>query len=171
MKIAIIYDSLTGNTKMLAQHIEMTCQNEEIVYIGKPKEIQADLYFIGSWTDKGNCSESIQQYVKTLDNKKIVYFATCGFGGSQTYFDQLKQRFKQILPASTTLVDCFICQGKMPESVKQRYLSLLKKNPDNQQLQLALNNFEQALSHPDQQDLNNLQNLTLQIIHQVKNPQ
>ena len=59
----------------------------------------------------------------------------------------------------------------MPESVKQRYLSLLKKNPDNQQLQLALNNFEQALSHPDQQDLNNLQNLTLQIIHQVKNPQ
>lgn len=164
MKIAIIYDSLTGNTALLAKHIASLCKKEDLVYIGKPRDIEADLYFIGSWTDKGNCSDSIKQYIQTLHNKKIVYFSTCGFGGYQEYFDQLKQRFIQLVDSSNTIIDCFICQGKMPENVKQRYLSLLDKDPTNQQLQFALTNYEQALSHPNKQDLDDLERLVNKII-------
>ena len=82
MKIAIIYKSLTGNTKMLADKIQEKVSKEDIIYVGEPKDnIDADLYFIGSWTDKGMCSKEIAEFLKKLENKKIAYFGTAGFGG------------------------------------------------------------------------------------------
>lgn len=49
MKVAIIYSSITGNTKLLAETIKSEI-NKDIVYCGKPinEEIDADIYFIGS---------------------------------------------------------------------------------------------------------------------------
>ena len=49
MKIAIMYKSVTGNTKKIAEQIKNTLKDEEIVYYGDPNaEIDADIYFIGS---------------------------------------------------------------------------------------------------------------------------
>ena len=62
MKIAIIYSSHTGNTECVASAIKEALKDQEVVYFGKiPKnlsDIHADLYFIGSWTDKGNSSSA-----------------------------------------------------------------------------------------------------------------
>lgn len=53
MKIAIVFDSHTGNTELVANSIKKACQNEEIIYYGSPQVVdQADLIFIGSWVDK-----------------------------------------------------------------------------------------------------------------------
>ena len=55
MKIAIVYKSITGNTEKIAIAIKETSNNYDIVYFGKPKDnIEADLYIIGSWTNKGD---------------------------------------------------------------------------------------------------------------------
>ena len=54
MKIAIFYKSITGNTKVIAEAIRSTFNDEEIVYFGEPKnDVEADIYIVGSWTDKG----------------------------------------------------------------------------------------------------------------------
>ena len=47
MKVAIIYSSITGNTKLLAEAIKNEIK-EEIVYFGKPitEEIDADIYLL-----------------------------------------------------------------------------------------------------------------------------
>ena len=58
MKISIVYDSVTGNTKKIAEAIYEVLK-EETISFGKDYDEQADLYFIGSWTDKGNCSEKM----------------------------------------------------------------------------------------------------------------
>ena len=45
MKICIYYDSITGNTKKIADAIYETCK-DEVLYCGKPQKLQeADLYF------------------------------------------------------------------------------------------------------------------------------
>ena len=55
MKIAIIYDSITGNTKKIAEEIKKEIDKSNLIYFGEPeKEIEADLYIVGSWTDKGS---------------------------------------------------------------------------------------------------------------------
>lgn len=143
---------------MLANAIreEMENAGAEVVYFGAPKgDIEADLYFVGSWTDKGMCTSEIAEFLKTLQNKTIVYFATAGFGGANTYYSALAQRVKEILPEGTKMRGAFFCQGKMPMSVRERYVQMMTAHPDDKKLQVSLNNFDAALSHPDETDLQN----------------
>ena len=74
MNIAIIYSSITGNTKIIAETIKESLQKENIVYFGNPTEDlpEADIYIIGSWTDKGNPTDEIIMFLKKLKVKKLL---------------------------------------------------------------------------------------------------
>lgn len=146
MKAALIYDSRTGNTALLANVVRSLF---EIV-----SDIAAcDLVFVGSWTDKGFPSPAIQQQCQALRNKKIFYFATCGFGGSQEYYEQLYQKAASLFDPSNQMIGHYICQGKMPMSVRKRYESLYVQQPDHRSILMQINNFDRALSHPNEEDL------------------
>lgn len=155
MNIAIIYESVTGNTKLLAETIKEVL-GENVVYCGTPKYVEADCFIVGSWTDKGQCSEGIRAFLETLDHKTIIYFGTAGFGGSEAYFKALEERVKTHIHSTNKYLGAFYCQGRMPETVKKRYISLLHDHPEDKKLQVSLKNYEEALSHPDQRDLDNL---------------
>ena len=45
-----------------------------------------------------------------------------------------------------------MCQGKMPQAVRDRYASM----EDSPRRTSMLENFDKALSHPDEQDLKQL---------------
>ena len=48
MNIAIVYKSVTGNTKIIADKIKEKL-GDNVKYFGEPKEdIEAELYFVGS---------------------------------------------------------------------------------------------------------------------------
>lgn len=164
MKKLIVYDSLTGNTKKLADEIDRFFKekNEEIekIDIKKVNEEKliksinsADILFIGSWTDKGQCTDNIKNVYKLVKNKKIFVFATCGFGGDCSYYDKLFERVKNNIDESNEIIGNFYCQGKMPLSVKERYINMMKKNPEDRNLEVSLKNFEEALDHPNENDL------------------
>lgn len=158
MKIAIVYKSVTGNTKMIANKIKEKLGNN-VEYFGEPKEkIEADLYFIGSWTDKGMCCNEIKEFIKKLENKKIIYFGTAGFGESKEYYEMLFNRIKEIIPKSNDVISYFFCQGKMPIAVKARYEKMLKENPNDKRTKLILENFDKALAHPNEKDFEDLFN-------------
>lgn len=153
MTVAIVYKSLTGNTKLIAETIREHIA-ADVVYCGEPREnLAADLYLVGSWTDKGSCCGEIADFLKKLEHKKIAYFGTAGFGGSKEYYDALSGRVRSIVPDSNEMSESFFCQGKMPESVRARYVSLLTEHPDDKKLEVSIQNFDAALSHPDEADL------------------
>lgn len=157
MKIAIVYKSLSGNTKLIAEGIKEELKEEEIVYIGSPEEyIDADFIFLGSWTDKGMCCKEITDFCQRLSNKQIAYFGTAGFGGSEEYYETLYNRVKEIIPSNNTVVDYFFCQGKMPMSIRDRYIKLITEHPDDANVKVSIENFDKALSHPDTKDLENV---------------
>lgn len=165
MKIAIVYDSITNNTEQIAEAIKDILTNEDIIYIGKPKEnIEADFYFVGSWTDKGSCSTSIKRFLSTLKHKKIAYFSTAGFGGSTAYFDTIFTRVSMFIDDSNEVVGHYFCQGKMPGTLRQKYVSLLHQNPEDKKLKVSLENFDQALSHPNSIDIENAKSWALSCI-------
>lgn len=154
MKIAIIYQSATGNTKLVAEAIREAL-GDRVVYCGGPKDgLDADLYFVGSWTDKGTCCGEIAGFLASLAGKKVACFGTAGFGGAPEYFQALSSRMKANLPASCDVAEeTFFCQGKMPMAVRDRYVSMLTTHPDDQKLAVSVQNFDAALSHPDKDDL------------------
>lgn len=168
MKIAIVFDSHTGNTESVANSIKEACKNEEIIYYGSPQVVdQADLIFIGSWVDRGNCSKPIQDFINSLSNKKIAFFATAGFGGSPEYYDKLASRFDSIVSNDNEILGHFFCPGKMPLKTRERYIKMIQEHPDDKQLKVSLDNFDKALSHPDDNDLNNAKNYALKIITKI----
>lgn len=168
MKIAIVYDSHTGNTQQVANCIKEACSNEEIICFGTPEKIdEADLIFVGSWTDKGTCSQKIQTFINPLTHKKIAFFATAGFGGSTEYYDKLATRFDSLVDPSNNILGHFFCPGKMPSTIRDRYVKMIQENPEDKQLQVSIDNFDRASSHPDQQDLVNAKKYALEIIAKI----
>ena len=98
MTYAVIYASATGNTKMLAEEIRKRLGKKECVCFGTVEEagtaVRADIIFAGFWTDKGDCSEELGHFLERLHGRRVFLFGTAGFGGAQSYFDQILERVK-----------------------------------------------------------------------------
>lgn len=165
MKYSIVYKSATGNTKILAQTIQSTWGMKDCMYFGEPTNNlpKSDIIAIGFWTDKGNCSEDLQIFLKQLHNQRIFLFGTAGFGGTQAYFDALLNRVCQFIPNDNKILATFMCQGKMPQSVRSRYENTLKSEPNNDKMKQMIKNFDQASAHPDKNDKEQL----IQIISNI----
>lgn len=167
MKYAIYYNSATGNTKMLADHICSQIK-EDCLYNGNaddPKIEEADLIFVGFWTDKGRCSDPVIELLRRIKNKKLFLFGTAGFGGSPKYFERILSNVEKYIDPTCEVVGHYMCQGKMPMSVRDRYQKMYDSDPQNEQFQSLLKNFDQAWEHPNQEDLDTL---TIQLKSMIK---
>lgn len=154
MSYAIVYSSKTGNTQLLAQTIKDTLPENECVYYGNPSQqaLSAHTIYVGFWTDKGTCDEQTKEFLKELTNQNVFLFGTAGFGGSEEYFEKILSRVKENLNSGINITGTYMCQGKMPQAVRNRY-EVMEESP---QRKMMLDNFDKALSHPDKQDLENL---------------
>lgn len=156
MKYSIVYSSRTGNTKFLAEHLKSILPDASVIYFGgpSPEAAEADLIFLGFWTDKGCCDETISSFLAPLKSKKLFLFGTAGFGQNDAYFEQILSRVKEKIPESCQVTGTFMCQGKMPDSVRKRYESMMPQDP--QKAKQLITNFDQALLHPNKDDLKHL---------------
>ena len=155
MTYSVTYSSHTGNTKELAQTINENLKN--VIYYGEHdiKALDADRIYIGFWTDKGTCDSKTIEFLKQAQNKEIFLFGTAGFGESQEYFNQIIERVKANIKENNKIIGSFMCQGRMPQAVRDRYLKL--QNDENyQKYQMLIENFDKALEHPNNKDKDNL---------------
>lgn len=155
MTYAIVYSSKTGNTQRLAETIRAALSDQTLLYCGAPdaQALAADTIFVGFWTDKGSCDADTAAFIDTLRSQRVFLFGTCGFGGDVAYFDRILNNVEGKLPADTTLVGRFLCQGKMPQAVRSRYEKLAEDPDKRTQMTQMIANFDAALSHPDNNDL------------------
>lgn len=155
MSSAVVFDSRTGNTKLLAQWISQ--ELTDCVYCGDiDNSVDAQVYYVGFWTDKGNCTEKVKSFLENLHGKKIYIFGTAGFGVSDEYFEKILNNVKAFIPQDNEVQSLFMCQGKMPMAVRDRYEKMLSDPEKAAQAQMLIKNFDMALSHPDEKDRENL---------------
>lgn len=154
MKYAIVFSSQSGNTRQVAEAAFKALPNEDCVYYGGVSEAaisEADLIFAGFWTDKGTCDEQMKAFLNGLEHKRVALFGTAGFGSGE-YFDKILKRVSSNLPDSATLEGGFMCQGRMPLSVRQQYEKMALEKPMDEHIQGMINNFDAASTHPDEAD-------------------
>lgn len=158
MSYAIVFSSKTGNTKLLADTLHTCLPQESCCYFGTPDPaaLEADELYVGFWTDKGTADESTLDFLKQLHGKNIFLFGTAGFGGSEEYFSKILKQAERSLDRSNTVFGRYMCQGKMPLSVRQRYEGMKKQPIHLPNLDALIENFDNALSHPDADDLERL---------------
>lgn len=159
MTYSIVYSSKTGNTKMLADALHQALPADDCLYFGAPdaQALAAERIYIGFWTDKGSCDAETAAFLAQLTHQEIFLFGTCGFGGGVAYFEQILARVRDLLPESVQLVGSYLCPGKMPQSVRDRYVRIAEEEPAKRShMQKMIFNFDCALSHPDASDLQGL---------------
>lgn len=159
MKYAVVYSSKTGNTRLLAEEIRKVLPAEECLYFGEPapEALKAEVLCVGFWTDKGDCDQAVASFLSSVTDQKVFLFGTAGFGGAPAYFENILHRVSGHLPACAQLAGSFMCQGKMPMSVRARYEKMLESPEHVPNVSAMIENFDRALSHPDAEDLAALQ--------------
>lgn len=117
---------------------------------------ESELLYVGFWTDKGNADADTLALLRTLKNKRLFLFGTAGFGVDTAYFDAILARVQAVPDGSNTVIGTYMCQGKMPPSVRARYEAMrtLPAPPEN--LDAMIENFDRARTHPDADDLDRL---------------
>ena len=147
--------SKTGNTQAVADAIAAALPPEGCVYRGAPapEALDADVIFAGFWTDKGTCAQDMAGFLPLCGGKKVALFGTAGFGGDPDYFNMLLENVKKLLPSDAVYLGGWMCQGRMPGSVRARFAAQLEQDPENANAKRMLENFDRALSHPDEADL------------------
>ena len=158
MTCAIVYSSRTGNTKQLAEAVRASLGEQTCLYMGPPDDraLTADRLYVGFWTDKGHADDTLTAFLQTLKGKRIFLFGTAGFGGSAEYFEQILAAVQKSLDESNTVIGTYMCQGKMPMTVRQQYEKMLQQPNHAPNLEMLIENFDKALAHPDAADLDQL---------------
>ena len=162
-RYSIIFSSLTGNTRQLAETIRAVLPAEDCDYFGAPEtaELYSEMLYVGFWTDKGNADSAALGLLSKLRGKEIFLFGTAGFGGSAAYFQKILDHVKQSVDPSNTVVGEYMCQGKMPQSVRNRYMKMKTQPEYPANIDALIDNFDRALSHPDEDDLERLRKIIL----------
>ena len=143
MTYAIVYDSRTGNTEELARAVAEALPAQGRLAVGRVGEVdaasvaQADRVYAGFWTNRGDCTDEMGELLAGLAGKEVFLFGTCGFGADETYFAGVAARAAAHLPESAQLIGTFMCQGRMPSSVRRRYERTAEANPVRARVQAA----------------------------------
>lgn len=150
MKYAIVYSSVTGNTKKLAEAIKNKVGEG---YFGKPSDeaLSADTIFVGFWTAKNSCGEDIRKFIEQLSNKNIFIFGTAGYNNTEEYFKGILDSVKAHVPSSNTIIGSYMCQGKVSDA-KQANL----KETMPEKYESIKDNLVESANHPNENDINSL---------------
>ena len=164
-RYSILYSSATGNTRLLADTIRAALPPEPCDAFGAVGETAAEseLLYVGFWTDKGNADADTLALLQTLKNKRLFLFGTAGFGIDTAYFDAILARVQAVSDGSNTVIGTYMCQGKMPPSVRARYEAMRALPAPPANLDAMIENFDRARSHPDADDLDRLRAAVLQV--------
>ena len=79
-KSLVVYSSLTGNTKKVAEAVQSVIPNCDIVSIDNLPENLDEYYFtaIGYWVDRGLPDAKSKKLIRSLKNMNVALFGTLG---------------------------------------------------------------------------------------------
>ena len=155
MKYAVIYQSKSGNTRLLAERIYQTIDSKDKVIFDLEQESElpsADVYFIGFGIHNHSCSIELMDLFEKLEGVRYALFITCGYTPTEQYKKTLKKNLAVWLPEDGQLLDMVICQGKVEEEQKK---IMYRQMPDVEEKMRQM--FQSGETHPDMEDLKSVE--------------
>ncbi len=154
MKALIVYSSLTGNTRKVAEAIHEVFGGEAELFpvAAAPSPEPYDLVAVGFWVDKGTADQKAQEYLKTIRNKPVALFATLGAYPDSEHAAASLKKAAQFLDGSNRLAGTFICQGKIDPRLIEQFKNLPVNHPHAVTPE-RLERYREAEKHPDDKDL------------------
>lgn len=171
MKIQIIYSSLSGCTKKLAEGIfdGLSTQDKSIHDLkdGTPI-IDADIVLLGYWVDKGGPNKKMQAFMETVENKVVGVFSTLAYFVDTEHGNGSITNGIALLKDKNIILGSYVCNGRISQQMidmfkkmpaggvhsvsKQSELrwNLMKNHPTNTEIQLASERFNERITFYEQ---------------------
>lgn len=165
----VLYQSETGNTRKVAATIfsYLPGNSKDLIDITTDKPLpEAKVYFIGFCVHHGTCSIHVSDLLESLSNKQIALFGTCGAGESANYYTQIEKNVSAWIESDNRYLGTFLCQGKMPQLIRQKW-EQMKTDSNADKCNALLQNFDEALPHPDSLDLEHAKVFTDKILKKL----
>ena len=155
MKILIVYSSITGNTRKVAETIfDILPESKELFSVeDAPSPDLYDFIAVGFWVNRGMADEKAQEYMKRIKGKKVGVFATLGAYPNSSHAREVLNWAREILDGNNVLGE-FICQGKIDPDI----LDKMPKDGVHAMTLERKTRIEEAKKHPNETDCRYAQN-------------
>ena len=165
MKMSIVFSSLTGNTKKVAEEIlKMMPKGTEIYDLKElDRELDDELLVLGYWVDKAKPNKEMVEFMETLKDKKIITFGTLGAYPDSDHANETKENTTNILKNNNEVLGNFLCQGKINPKITEMFMKGVEKNVHRMTPE-RLKRHQDAASHPNEEDFNNARNFVQSIL-------
>ncbi|MDR2826129.1 MAG: flavodoxin family protein [Deltaproteobacteria bacterium] len=114
MNTLIVYSSVTGNTRLVAEGIAEALPAATKIYpVHKaPPPIGYDLIFLGFWVYRGKPDPRMLRYMQRIHNQKVALFGTLAAWPDSPHAQAALRHARHAL-GSTVILGEFLCLGKL----------------------------------------------------------
>ena len=166
MKVQIVYSSLSGCTRRLADGIfaALPVADKQIFDLaqGEPA-LDADVVLLGYWVDKGGPNAAMKAFMEKLSGKTVGVFCTLAFWADSAHAHASLAAGAVLLKEKNCLLGGYVCNGAMSQAMIDRFRAagtsgphsaspasearwaLLKGHPTEAEIALAAERFGERI--------------------------
>lgn len=161
----VVYSSLTGNTKKIAEAIfQVLPEGSEIYRVDQaPAPDGYEKIAVGYWADRGTADKKAASYLNSVTNAKVFLFATLGAYPDSAHARRVLDNGAALLGEGCEVIERFICQGKLSPEIIERGKKRPLDHPHGPTPE-RLKKWADAATHPDEEDCKNVQQLIKKLI-------
>ena len=136
MKIALIYNSLTGNTKKLAEGVfkNIPAKYEKSIF-EVDDDFNIDTYdtiIAAFWVDRSAPNQKMKDFLSKLRDKKVFLLGTMGFFPDSSHGRDCIDNSIKLLDSSCEIIGYFICNGKINTKLLEK-IGKMKTNNSSEE--------------------------------------
>lgn len=165
MKVQIIYSSLSGCTRRLAEGIyEGLNVENKVIHDLKDGEPAADgdVILLGYWVEKGGPNAQMKEYMETLEGKKVGIFCTLAFWADSTHAQDSLHKGVELVSDKNVVIGGYVCNGALSEKMIDSFRAraggphsaspasearweIMKDHPTHNEIALAAERFNERI--------------------------
>jgi len=165
MKVQVIYSSLSGCTRRLAQGIYDGLQVDKSIHDlqdGVPA-LDGDVVLLGYWVDKGGPNEQMKNFMATVEGKYVGVFCTLGFWADSDHAHQALHNGVEAVKEKNQVIGGYVCNGSLSPKIIEAFRTrtagphsatpanevrwaILKDHPTQSEIALASERFNERIT-------------------------
>lgn len=124
MKVQVIYSSLSGSTKKLAQGIYdglTDCEKSFHDVSDGNIALDGDIILLGYWVDKGGPNTEMENFMSTISGKVVGVFCTLAYFADTNHGNASVQKGVDLLKENNTILGSYVCNGKLGDELIEKF--------------------------------------------------
>lgn len=120
MKVQVIYSSLSGRTKKVAEAIFNSIEaDEKTIHDLKDGEptLDGDIVLMGYWVDKGGPNAEMKEFMTKVKGKAVGVFCTLGFYADSTHAQNSIAEGVKMVADDNTVIGSYVCNGSLSDDI------------------------------------------------------